>query len=82
MYTDPSILSRQRRTRDYQAQDLSLRFELSGVVDVAGFVNNVLFGLDYYNYHINTDYGRWRTAWGASDTTYSIDPENPDNRAQ
>ena len=78
LYTDPSILSRQRRTRDYQAQDLSLRFELSGVVDVAGFVNNVLFGLDYYNYHIDTDYRRWRTAWGAGDTTYSIDPENPD----
>ena len=64
LYTDPSILSRQRRTRDYQAQDLSLRFELSGVVDVAGFVNNVLFGLDYYNYHIDTDYRRWRTACG------------------
>ncbi|WP_076011823.1 TonB-dependent siderophore receptor [Alteromonas abrolhosensis] len=78
LYTDPSILSRQRRTRDYQAQDLSLRFELSGVVDVAGFVNNVLFGLDYYNYHIDTDYRRWRTAWGAGDTTYSINPENPD----
>ena len=78
LYTDPSVLSRQRRTRDYQAQDLSLRFELSGVVDVAGFVNNVLFGLDYYNYHIDTDYRRWRTAWGAGDTTYSIDPENPD----
>ncbi|MEC9060801.1 MAG: TonB-dependent siderophore receptor, partial [Pseudomonadota bacterium] len=78
LYTDPSILSRQRRTRDYQAQDLSLRFELSGVVDAAGFVNNVLFGLDYYNYHIDTDYRRWRTAWGAGDTTYSINPENPD----
>ncbi|AFT79599.1 TonB-dependent receptor [Alteromonas macleodii str. 'Black Sea 11'] len=78
LYTDPSILSRQRRTRDYQAQDLSLRFELSGVVDVAGLVNNVLFGLDYYNYHIDTDYRRWRTAWGAGDTTYSINPENPD----
>lgn len=78
LYTDPSILSRQRRTRDYQAQDLSLRFELSGVVDVVGFVNNVLFGLDYYNYHIDTDYRRWRTAWGAGDTTYSINPENPD----
>ncbi|WP_370243028.1 TonB-dependent siderophore receptor [Alteromonas abrolhosensis] len=78
LYTDPSILSRQRRTRDYQAQDLSIRFELSGVVDAAGFVNNVLFGLDYYNYHIDTDYRRWRTAWGAGDTTYSINPENPD----
>ena len=78
LYTDPSILSRQRRTRDYQAQDLSLRFELSGVVDVAGLVNNVLFGLDYYYYHIDTDYRRWRTAWGAGDTTYSINPENPD----
>jgi iron complex outermembrane receptor protein len=23
-----------------------------------------LFGLDYYNYHIDTDYRRWRTGCG------------------
>lgn len=78
LLTDPHILSRQRRTRDYEAQDLSLRLELSGEFDTAGMVNNVLFGLDYYNYDIDTDYRRWRTAWGAGDTTYSIDPNNPD----
>lgn len=78
LLTDPDILSRQRRTRDYEAQDLSLRAELSGEAEVAGLTNNLLIGLDYYNYHIDTDYRRWRTAWGAGDTTYSIDPANPD----
>ena len=78
LLTDPNILSRQRRERDYQARDLSLRFELSGNTELAGFVNNVLVGLDYYNYHLDTDYRVWRTAWGSGDTTYSIDPNNPD----
>ncbi len=78
LFTDPNILSRQRRTRDYEAQDLSLRLELSGEFSTGSLVNNVLFGLDYYNYDIDTDYRRWRTAWGAGDTTYSIDPNNPD----
>lgn len=78
LYTDPNILSRQRRQRDYEARDLSARFELSGDLELAGFVNNVLIGLDYYNYHLDTDYRVWRTAWGSGDTTYSIDPNNPD----
>lgn len=78
LYTDPNILSRQRRQRDYQARDLSGRFEISGDVELAGFVNNVLIGLDYYNYHLDTEYKRWRTDWGSGDTTYSIDPNNPD----
>jgi len=78
LYTDPNILSRQRRTRDYQARDLSIRFELSGEVTLAGITNNLLVGFDYYNYHLDTDYRRWRTAWGAGDTTYSINPNNPD----
>lgn len=78
IYTDPNILSRQRRERDYQARDLSARFEVSGNLELAGFINNVLIGLDYYNYHLDTDYRVWRTAWGAGDTTYSIDPNNPD----
>ncbi|EKE87648.1 TonB-dependent siderophore receptor [Idiomarina xiamenensis] len=78
LYSDPDMLSRQRRERDYQARDLSTRFELSGDFQLAGFANHLLMGLDYYNYHLDTDYRVWRTAWGAGDTTYSIDPHNPD----
>lgn len=78
LLTDPNTLSRQRRERDYQARDVSLRAELSGDVEFLGLVNNVLVGFDYYNYHLDTDYRVWRTAWGAGDRTYSIDPNNPD----
>lgn len=78
VYTNPNLLSRQRRERDYQAEDLSTRFELSGELELGGFKNNVLIGLDYYQFDLNTDYSVWRTAWGSGDTTYAIDPNNPD----
>ncbi len=78
VYEDPNTLSRQRRERDYQAQDFSARFEVSGDVELAGFTNNLLIGLDYYNFQLDTDYRVWRTAWGSGDPTYSIDPNSPD----
>lgn len=78
IYDDPNTLSRQRRVRDYDAQDFSARFELSGELTIANITNNLLFGLDYYQYDLDTDYKRWRTAWGSGDPTYSIDPNNPD----
>jgi iron complex outermembrane receptor protein len=78
VYTNPNLLSRQRRERDYQAEDLSTRFELSGELELGGFKNNILIGLDYYQFDLNTDYSVWRTAWGSGDTTYAIDPNNPD----
>lgn len=77
IYDDPNALSRQRRERDYEATDLSARFELSGEVESFGFTHNVLVGLDYYNFDIDTDYKRWRTGWGSGDPTYSINPNNP-----
>ncbi len=77
-YSDPNIVSRQRRQRDYQATDFSARFELSGELELAGFKNNLLIGLDYYNFDLDTDYKVWRTAWGSGDTTYSLDLTNPD----
>ncbi|KPZ73466.1 MULTISPECIES: TonB-dependent siderophore receptor [Shewanella] len=78
IYTNPDLLSRQRRERDYQAQDFSARFEVSGDVTLGGVKNNLLIGLDYYNFQLDTDYRVWRTAWGSGDTTYAIDPNNPD----
>ncbi|GLP96988.1 TonB-dependent siderophore receptor [Paraferrimonas sedimenticola] len=78
IYTDPTKLSRQRRERDYQASDFSARAELSGDFDIASIKNNLLLGVDYYNFKLDTDYRVWRTAWGSGDPTYSIDPNNPD----
>ncbi|WP_286234900.1 TonB-dependent siderophore receptor [Thalassotalea sediminis] len=78
VYTDPDTLSRQRRERDYQAEDLSARIELSGELIFGDIKHNLLVGLDYFNYDLNTDYKVWRTAWGTDDTTYSIDPNMPD----
>ncbi|GGQ16475.1 TonB-dependent siderophore receptor [Shewanella litoralis] len=78
IYTDPDLLSRQRRERDYQAEDLSARFEVSGDIELGGIKNNLLIGLDYYNFQLDTDYRVWRTAWGSGDSTYAIDPNNPD----
>lgn len=78
IYTNPNLLSRQLRERDYQAEDLSTRFELSGELELGGFKNNILVGLDYYQFSLDTDYRLWRTAWGSGDTTHAIDPNNPD----
>ncbi|GLP96987.1 TonB-dependent receptor [Paraferrimonas sedimenticola] len=78
IYTDPTKLSRQHRERDYRAKDVSLRAELSGDWEIANINHNLLFGLDYYHFNLDTDYRVWRTAWGSGDPTYSIDPNNPD----
>ncbi|MDD8060110.1 TonB-dependent siderophore receptor [Shewanella metallivivens] len=78
IYTDPNLLSRQRRERDYQAKDLSARFEVSGDAALGGIKNNLLIGLDYYHFQLDTDYKVWRTSWGSGDATYAIDPNNPD----
>lgn len=78
VYTDENLLSRQRRARDYQALDVSARFELSGEVELGSLTHNILVGVDHYNFDIDTDYKVWRTAWGSGDTTYTIDPSNPD----
>lgn len=78
VYTDPNTLSRQRRERDYQALDMNARFELSGELATGSIKHNLLVGMDYYNFELDTDYKVWRTAWGSGDTTYSINPNNPD----
>ncbi|MEZ7206270.1 TonB-dependent siderophore receptor [Pseudoalteromonas sp. DY56-GL79] len=78
IYTDASLLSRQRRARDYEALDVSARIELSGEIEFGSVKHNILVGVDHYNFDIDTDYKVWRTAWGEGDTTYSINPNNPD----
>ena len=82
VYINPNLLSRQRRERDYQAEDLSGRLELSGEMNFGGVKHNLLIGLDYYQFDLDTDYRVWRTAWGSGDSTYAIDPNNPDYTLQ
>ncbi|MEI5637717.1 MULTISPECIES: TonB-dependent siderophore receptor [unclassified Pseudoalteromonas] len=78
LFTNENLLSRQRRARDYQALDVSARFELSGEVELGNVKHNILIGVDHYNFDLDTNYKVWRTAWGSGDTTYTIDPNNPD----
>ncbi|WP_394390493.1 TonB-dependent siderophore receptor [Shewanella woodyi] len=78
IYNDLNSFSRQRRERDYQASDFITRVELSGASKLFGMTHNILFGADYYNYHVDTKLNRWRTAWGSGDSTYSINPNTPD----
>ena len=77
VYTDGETVSRQRRYRDYDATDLSGRVELSGTVKAAGMTHHILLGADAYDYQLDQFQTRWRTAWGAGDTTYSVDLLNP-----
>ena len=77
LYTDGETVSRQRRYRNYEADDLSGRFEFSGTVEAAGLTHHILFGADAYDYQLDQIQQRWRTAWRTGDTTYSVDLQNP-----
>ena len=76
--TDGETVSRQRRYRDYDAEDLSGRIELSGTVETGDIVHHILIGADAYDYQLDQIQQRWRTAWGAGDTTYSVSLINPE----
>lgn len=73
LYTDGSTLTRQRRNRDYQSEDLSIRGELSGNVSVFGLTHHLLLGADAYDYSLYTLLGRYRGPAGS----YSLDIYNP-----
>ncbi len=77
LYVDGETVSRQRRYRDYDAKDASLRVELNGSFDALGTKHNVLIGADGYDYQLHSIQERWRTAWGSGDTTFSINAYNP-----
>ena len=78
LYTDGETVSRQRRYRDYDAEDLSGRVELSGTVETGDIIHHILIGADAYDYQLDQIQQRWRTAWGAGDTTYSVSLINPE----
>lgn len=73
LYTDGRTLTRQRRNRDYQADDLSIRGELSGNLSLFGQTHHLLLGADAYEYRLYTLLGRYRGPAGS----YSLDIYNP-----
>jgi len=77
LYTDGETVNRQRRYRDYDAKDASLRVELNGSFDALGTKHNVLIGADGYDYELHSIQERWRTAWGSGDTTFSVNAYKP-----
>ncbi|WP_308366562.1 MULTISPECIES: TonB-dependent siderophore receptor [unclassified Microbulbifer] len=74
---DGRTLTRQRRYRDYDAEDLSGRVELTGSFDTGGFTHHLLVGVDAYEFELGTVQHRWRVGFASMDPTYSIDIFDP-----
>lgn len=74
LYEDGETLTRQHRHRDYYSDDLSVRFELSGNVDIAGMTHHILMGVDGYDYELRTGLSRYRGGNG----TYTLNIFKPD----
>jgi iron complex outermembrane receptor protein len=55
-----TLLSRQRRYRDFSAKDLSGRVELSGRAMTGALTHHVLVGVDYYHYDLDQLQNRFR----------------------
>ena len=70
--TDPR-LTRQRRYRDYQSTDTTVRAEFSGDSQFFGFSHHLLIGADAYDYALYTYLGRYRGPKGS----YAFDIFNP-----
>ncbi|NRQ41766.1 TonB-dependent siderophore receptor [Rheinheimera sp. YQF-2] len=73
LLSDGETLTRQRRYRDYDSEDLTLRLELSGNVQLAGFQHHLLLGADAYDYSLYTRLDRYRGAAGS----YSLNMYQP-----
>ncbi|WP_350653694.1 TonB-dependent siderophore receptor [Pseudoalteromonas sp. D48-MNA-CIBAN-0056] len=73
LFDDGRTLSRQQRYRDYEVDDTSLKFELSGHFDTAGITHHLLMGADAYKYDLRTGLYRYRGGNG----TYTIDIYQP-----
>lgn len=64
-----TILSRQRRFRDYRTGDLVFRGEVSGRVDTGRLTHHLLVGADYDDYDLNRREDRIRPGTGANALT-------------
>ena len=58
-------LTRQRRYRDYQSTDTTVRGEFSGDLALAGLTHHLLVGADAYDYSLYTYLGRYRGPKGS-----------------
>lgn len=74
---DGETLVRQPRARDYDAEDLSGRIELTGTFATGAVSHHLLIGGDAYEYELDSVQDRWRTTFGIVDTTYAINVFNP-----
>ena len=73
LFDDGRTLTRQQRYRDYDVDDTSLKFELSGHFDTAGITHHLLIGADAYKYDLRTGLYRYRGGNG----TYTVDIYQP-----
>lgn len=73
LFNDGRTLTRQQRYRDYEVDDTSLKFELSGHIDTAGITHHLLIGADAYKYDLRTALSRYRGGNG----TYTLDIYQP-----
>ncbi len=74
LFEDGETLTRQRRYRDYESDDDSLRFEISGDINTLGVVHHLLIGADTYRYELQTGLYRYRGGKG----TYGINIFEPE----
>lgn len=81
LYTDGRSLSRQRRSRDYDATHLVVRAELAGDFSLGGLRNRILFGVDYDDFENDQLFRRIRPPAVSGNPTdqagYVIDILNP-----
>ncbi|WP_017443996.1 TonB-dependent siderophore receptor [Gayadomonas joobiniege] len=73
---DNNYIVRQRRYRDFDADDLSGRFEFSGSVEFMGLNHNLLIGGDAYKYELERLILRYRHGSG-NEADFAIDFDNP-----
>lgn len=73
LFSDGNTLTRQRRYRDYQSEDTTVRAEFSGRQYTGHVQHNLLLGADGYDYQLYTLLGRFRGAKGS----YSLNIFNP-----
>ena len=76
---DENYIVRQRRYRDFDAEDLSGRFEFSGSTNLFGLQHNLLIGADAYDYELERLILRYRHSGNPSDgaDAFAIDYDNP-----
>lgn len=76
---DTNYIVRQRRYREFDAKDLSARFEFSGSVELFGLTHNLLIGGDGYDYELDRLILRYRHSGEEGDgaDAFAIDFDNP-----